>query len=129
LTLARKAKKLSQEALAELIGKSKLTVLRWENGQSQPAFEDIELLAKVLDVTIGFLFEQDQPTAPNPDPAQETNRLLGRLVGLIEQVLSRLESLEDEIADSALRHLAPTGTSENSSPASPDRRAGGSRKT
>ena len=46
----RKAKGLSQYALAKALGCSQTTIYVWEYGYRQPTNEDIEGMAEVLDV-------------------------------------------------------------------------------
>jgi DNA-binding XRE family transcriptional regulator len=48
LTEARKRANLSQQALADLIGKDRLTVLRIEKAQTQPPLETVAKIITVL---------------------------------------------------------------------------------
>jgi transcriptional regulator with XRE-family HTH domain len=48
LLKARRAKNLSREKLAALVGRSLSTVNRWEAGTSQPDTEDLGALVRVL---------------------------------------------------------------------------------
>lgn len=48
LTEARKRANLSQQALAELIGKDRLTVLRIEKSQTQPPLETVSKIINAL---------------------------------------------------------------------------------
>lgn len=48
LTAARKRANLSQQALADLIGKDRLTILRIENAQTQPPLETVSKIITVL---------------------------------------------------------------------------------
>lgn len=48
LTEARKRANLSQQALAELIGMDRLTVLRIENAQTQPPLETVSKIITAL---------------------------------------------------------------------------------
>ena len=51
----RKEKKLTQEELARDIGVSKITILRWENGERQIKPEKIQQLADYFEVSDAFL--------------------------------------------------------------------------
>lgn len=51
----RKAKKLTQEELAREIGISKITVLRWENGERQIKLDKAQKLADFFGVSVGYL--------------------------------------------------------------------------
>lgn len=53
---ARKAKKLTQMQLAELLHCKKTTISNWENGYSKPTLDDAYKVAKVLDSNINHLF-------------------------------------------------------------------------
>lgn len=51
----RKEKKLTQEELAKIIGVTKLTILRWENGDRVPKADKAQLLADFFGVTVPYL--------------------------------------------------------------------------
>lgn len=51
----RKEKKLTQEELAGEIGVSKITILRWENGERQIKPDKAQKLADHFGVSIGYL--------------------------------------------------------------------------
>ncbi|AYG01444.1 helix-turn-helix domain-containing protein [Lactococcus allomyrinae] len=53
---ARKAKGLSQKALAESLHFSKQTICGWEKGRAQPDFDTLKHLVSLLDIDIGKLF-------------------------------------------------------------------------
>lgn len=50
LALARQRKGLTQKQLSELVGKSRATVVQYEQGRLQPPVQQIETMARVLDV-------------------------------------------------------------------------------
>ena len=51
----RKQKKLTQQGLADEISVSKITILRWENGERQIKAEKAQQLADYFGVSIGYL--------------------------------------------------------------------------
>lgn len=51
----RKAKKLTQQQLADAIGVSKTSVIYWEKDENTPKHESLVLLAKILNVTTEHL--------------------------------------------------------------------------
>ncbi len=55
----RKSKGLSQEELGEKVGVSRQTVSKWEVGKTIPEFEKIILLAKIFEISIDELAEED----------------------------------------------------------------------
>ncbi len=54
---SRKRKNYSQEYVAEKVHTSRQTVIRWENGTSEPNAETIKKLAELYDVSINYLLE------------------------------------------------------------------------
>lgn len=56
----RKEKRLSQEALAELLGTTRQAVSKWENNQGFPETEKLLLLANVFEVSTDFLLKDDK---------------------------------------------------------------------
>lgn len=52
----RKKKKLTQEQLAEVIGVSRKSVSRWENGSTMPDYALLDSLCKELGITINELY-------------------------------------------------------------------------
>jgi len=56
----RKEKKLTQEELAQEIGVSKITILRWENGERQIKPEKAQQLADYFGVSVGYLLGYEE---------------------------------------------------------------------
>ena len=52
----RKARRLNQTQLGEIIGKSVKTVSAWENGTRQPLVEDVYVLAKYFGIDMETLY-------------------------------------------------------------------------
>ena len=73
LKSARTSKHLSQQALADIIGKSLNTVGLYERGLRQPSLETLCLLADTLDVSCDYLLARTEvkKTANLPDAADE----------------------------------------------------------
>lgn len=57
LKTLREQRGLSQKGMANLIGVSKQNVCDWENEKSQTSFENLEKIAKALQVTADYLIE------------------------------------------------------------------------
>ena len=55
LICARKAKGLSQETLAEILGISRQAVSKWETGESKPDLDNLISLCKVLGIGLEYL--------------------------------------------------------------------------
>lgn len=63
----RKAKGLSQEALADAVGVSRQAVSKWELGEAQPDAAKIVLLARALDMTTDqLLLGEEAPSEKEP---------------------------------------------------------------
>lgn len=56
----RKEKKLTQEELAQEIGVSKITILRWENGERQIKPDKAQQLADYFGVSVGSLLGYEE---------------------------------------------------------------------
>lgn len=52
----RKNKNLTQEKLSEIIGVSRKSISRWENGTSMPDYAILDILCKTLDISINELY-------------------------------------------------------------------------
>ncbi|MBQ7630756.1 MAG: helix-turn-helix domain-containing protein [Selenomonadaceae bacterium] len=59
----RKAKKISQEEFAEMVGTHVNSVSKWENGVI-PRMSNIQKIAKVLDTTSEYLLDEESPVTP-----------------------------------------------------------------
>lgn len=101
----RKAAKLSQEELAELVGVSRQAVSKWELGESTPDVDKLLSLARAFGVTTDELLSEAAPaaadrlsqptTAPSqgeqvrtetgPAPSVDVNKLTGKLGQLIRR--------------------------------------------
>ncbi|HFI0038793.1 TPA: helix-turn-helix domain-containing protein [Streptococcus suis] len=61
----RKEKKLTQEELASEIGVSKITILRWENGERQIKPDKAQALADHFGVSVGYLLGFSSESSKN----------------------------------------------------------------
>ena len=98
----RKEKKLSQDALAQLMGKSHRTVVSsWETGKAEPSLADVRKLAEVLETTAAWLIEGvgegELPMMKEPPPgyvlvpAEELIDLQRRLLQQQDSQINRLK--------------------------------------
>lgn len=63
---ARKAKGLSQEDLAEVVGVSRQAVSKWETGEATPDMEKIIALCHALELDMEYLALGKEPSPPAP---------------------------------------------------------------
>ena len=66
LRAARKAKGMTQQALADAIGVKKSTVCGYEIGNSEPDMAKMVMIMNALDVDANFLFQDDVAEATRP---------------------------------------------------------------
>lgn len=59
LKTLRKEKKLTQKELAEQIGIKQNSYSDWENGKTEPSFENLIKLADLLEVSLDWLFGRE----------------------------------------------------------------------
>lgn len=77
----RKDKNISQEALADMLGLSRQSVSKWENGSALPTMENLSRLAKIFDVPVSYLLDdsrqEERPAkteAPLPAPERKNRK-------------------------------------------------------
>lgn len=77
----RKAKKLTQEGLAEKLGISNKSISKWENGNCLPDSSLYQPLCKILDISINELFAGEKLNDADKKEANEylINLLASRL--------------------------------------------------
>ena len=61
---------LTQNELAEIIGIKRNTYSDWENGKTEPSFENLIKLADLFEVSLDWLFGREQMKVKKRSPAQ-----------------------------------------------------------
>ena len=56
----RKNKGLKQQELAEILGVKRNTYSDWENGKTEPSFDNLFKLADFFDISLDWLFGRDK---------------------------------------------------------------------
>jgi transcriptional regulator with XRE-family HTH domain len=98
----RKALELSQEKLAEALNVSYQQIQRYENGDNLLSTDKLQLVAKYLDVPIGYFFEKDQSEATKesakykPSDDAKFSRLFKKLNKRYKQSILLLTKLAAE---------------------------------
>lgn len=73
----RKINNYSQEQIAEILGVSRQTIVRWENGTSSPSIENLKILAELYNTSINSLIDSEDSNLPlkeekpNPTPSSD----------------------------------------------------------
>lgn len=69
----RKAKGLSQESVADILGVTRQTVSKWETNQTTPDFDKILPLCKLYEITTDELLTGEKSTASEPESSHSEN--------------------------------------------------------
>lgn len=78
----RKAKKLTQQQLANKVGVSKTSIVWWEQDKSIPKRESLEKLAYELDTTDSFIINGEN-ISPKTEKMKKTEDLLKKIESLL----------------------------------------------
>ena len=104
----RKIKKMTQQELANIIGVTKLTILRWEKGDRQIKSDKAQQLAEYFNVSVGYLlgYEDNNSFVSSVvnevdllDPDDNTNNLnsdLKNKINLVKNIISEEQSDREE---------------------------------
>lgn len=79
---------VTQQALADTVGKTKSVISNWERGENQPDVDSIELICKCLNVTPNQLFGWE----PNPEYEKFIQRF-----GDAQKKIAKLRNERDKI--------------------------------
>ena len=79
----RKKKNLSQEELAEMIGVTRQTISKWELGDTTPDINQAKMLAKIFDVSLDELTNNDINNIL-VQKISNTERLAGITIGILK---------------------------------------------
>lgn len=97
----RKEKKLTQEELAGEIGVSKITILRWENGERQIKPDKAQALADHFGVSVGYLLGYEDLL----DQLEEVDAELAKGMALSKNLSMAASSSYDELFENILELL------------------------
>ncbi|HFI0166341.1 TPA: helix-turn-helix domain-containing protein [Streptococcus suis] len=97
----RKEKKLTQEELASEIGVSKITILRWENGERQIKPDKAQALADHFGVSVGYLLGYEDLL----DQLEEVDAELTKGMALSKNLSMAASSSYDELFENILELL------------------------
>jgi transcriptional regulator with XRE-family HTH domain len=115
LQMLRSQNALTQEQLAEAVGKSTEHISFLERGERSPSFEMLFELARVLKTTVAELLDEEAvpsearmealevapPATPLPEPAQQTPALQGQRLSDLERLNAAMQGIRDmqQLAD------------------------------
>jgi len=89
---SRNSKRMTQDELGILISESALSISRWENASRKPNVEDLEKLARALEVSILFFTQEDD--AVEEDALYLLNRAAGELDELDREELLQIAKIK-----------------------------------
>ena len=97
----RKAKKLKQTDIAEMLSCSQGVYSRYESGEREPPFDIMKRLAEIYGVTVDYLMGGSTTTdAPAPVPAQEKAPST-----IDEQIMRELEGADVDLLRETLNFI------------------------
>lgn len=104
----RKARGLSQEALAEQLGVSRQAISRWEQGSAQPDAGNLFQLSRLFQVSADYLLDDalDRPPQPAAPPAADPLKKR-RLIGIVLAAAGLLGNLVIYILSRAVEVMVP----------------------
>ena len=89
----RKINSMTQEDLAEALGVSRQSISKWENGECLPDINKLRAIAKVFEVSIDYLINDEEDVAIKKAPAKVIKLDRTYISLLISSVLSGLVAL------------------------------------
>lgn len=102
LAAIRKARKLTQQQLAELIHVQQRVISRWETGVAAPHLNHCVQLAEVLEVSLDRLIRGDEGEAPEVR-FEIRNRRLKELCQRVDQLGQADQEVVCHVMDSLIR--------------------------
>jgi HTH-type transcriptional regulator, competence development regulator len=72
----RKAKKLRQEDIANILGIARTTYAMYEQGNREPDFDTLNKIADYFEVTIDHLLGREEKVKTKEDSLEEVNKLV-----------------------------------------------------
>lgn len=109
---ARKRRGLTQEQLAEQSDVGRSTIIRWENGQTEPSREQLHAVAAVLDVPVEDVYEALGWLPPSAAEPRSREQIMAELFNLFPDEADR-STLRDVLELLELRHRRREGSDEN----------------
>ena len=92
----RKAKKMTQQELADRIGKGKSTVQKYELGITCPPLDVIRKICEVLECDFHDIVQSDPPHQSTPESRHEVEKLMGKEPGYLDGQLPTEQSETDK---------------------------------
>lgn len=97
----RKARKLKQTEIAEMLSCSQGVYSRYESGEREPPFDIIKKLAEIYGVTIDYLMGGNEPN----DEIHTKETVVTDKPDMRSEAKKLLESMTDEQYQAALQYL------------------------
>lgn len=108
LKYSRLAVGASQEAIAKLVGVSRMTVYRWERGERTISEEHLRHLSRIYGQALEWFLTLDEGDLDNTDAATETAR---RVYRRVSQCSERHQAIAELLVNSVLVGIAAVDNS------------------
>lgn len=104
---ARKAKKLTQRQISEMVGVATTTFNGYENGNREPSMYTLSKIMETLDVDANYLFQDEMNTKKEPDTQSVSSPDLQKIKETLVQFLTLAGYIKpgEDITDEQLRFL------------------------
>lgn len=97
LKVLRQERGWSQQTLADQLGVTGHTVMRWEAGTNSPQLKDVRKLAAFFDVSVAFLVGETIDRHPELRPVAQADK--ERIRNTIELSMERLKRLHADLLE------------------------------
>lgn len=91
----RKARRMSQAELAEMLHITQTSVSQWETGKTEPSFDTLVKMSEIFGVTIDYILGSDEKSEAKKAPAEADAEEVGKLTFLEKMVLACYRQLPE----------------------------------
>lgn len=104
--LTDRGRRVTQDRFAELVGVSKRSPGRWENGESEPRMVQLTRISEVTGRSIGFFFGEPELTDPLDQARSQIADALTQIGEGFDELADVVETLNEEARTAAARQKA-----------------------
>lgn len=100
--MTERGRKLTQDGFADLVGVSKRSPGRWENGEAEPRMAQLVRISEITGLPVGFFFGEALDTT---DPIEQARHEIAEAVEKISDGFSELADVVEVLNDQARAHV------------------------